>query len=356
MGTLNRLFPLTAELTVGNLRESGFSLAGSGTQSVTDRIRTDLHLAGNPQFLPTGKKLSLTAPFDFHQMFYKADEAQWVVSTTPSLTYRLGSDSQINLNYSFLTHNGFTPFQFDFFPKYNNASLGITLGQRIAGGYAGAYPGYGTTAYGNVGPLTAYGGFPGNTPGLGSLDPRDAGKANLSLNTSYDFESSTGSDLILRAQFQPTTHHYLSLSTGYDWLGKQVFGQRNRLRDIRGRVRVDYGERLQLSLGALWDTNQHTLGRLATILNSRLSSQWQLQALYGKVATGFSSSQPYAQVMLTRNLHCWEASALYRQETVFGRPQRDFRLFMTIKAFPTNTEFGVSRTGQYLTSDLGEIF
>ena len=60
--------------------------------------------------------------------------------------------------------------------------------------------------------------------------------------------------------------------------------------------------------------------------------------------------------MLTRDLHCLEASAIFREETVFGRKERDLRFVLSIKAFPVNKEFGLSRSGQYLSTDVGEIF
>ena len=354
-GEFWRTYPFSGELLIGNLEEAGFSSVSTTTAS-RQRVRTALRLQGSPQFSTQDRGLTFSMPIDFQQIVYKSNEAQWIAGTSPSLRYSLGGASQATLSYSLVRQNGFTPFQFDFAPEYNSLSLGVVLGPRIGGGQAGAYPGYGSSAYGGVGPLAGYGGFPSTVGGRGLLNPAEAGKANVSFDSGYDFENDFARDLVVRAQYQPTTHHLVGLSTGYDWLGKRRFGNASRLRDIRGRLRVDYGSRLQLSVGALWDTDRDRLGTIRTMLNTSLGTKWQLQSLLGSVATGFGPSEPYAQVMLTRDLHCWEASAIYRQETTFGQRQQDFRLLLSLKAFPINKEFGVTQSGQYLTTDVGDIY
>lgn len=356
-GFVSRLAPVTAALSIGNLREAGFTSSTSGGRDVMNRLRTYAHLSSNPQILPPSERLNLSLPIDFHQLVYRADEAQWIAGASPTLSYRLGDESQASLSYSLLRQHGFTPFQSDFFPEYNSLSLSVTLGRGIRGGYGTAYPGYGTSGIGSVGPLTGYGGYPATIAGVGNLDPAAAGRINASLDTGFDFENGIARDLTVRAQYQPTAHHLVSLSTGYDWYGRGSFGTQNRLRDLIGRLRVDYGDALQLSVGALWSTSRNKLGTVRGSLNSRLSDQWHLMALYGKQSTGFGAfSQPFTQVMLTRDLHCWEASAIYSEETVFGRRQRDLRVLLSIKAFPTNKQFGVSQSGQYFTSDIGGIY
>lgn len=350
-----RSLPLNAELSFGNLQEGGFITSGGSKSSTVNRLRTALQLEANPRYEPQKGNLSIFAPLQFGQYIYKEDEAQWALNTTPSLTYRLGKASDLSLNYSFLGQNGFTPFRFDALTEYNHLSLDMRLGAKIKS-YAEAYPGTGISSQGGVGPLTGYGGYRGAYAGFQSLNPTQAGKANISLGTGYDFENDISQDLIIRSQYQPTRHHMLTMSTGYDWLGKHQTFVQSRLRDIRASLKVDYGPIFQLGVGTLWDTNNNNFANLRGVLNTRISSKWQLQALYGKTNPGFGVGQQYTQVMLTRDLHCWEASAIYRTENFFGQRQSDFRMFMSIKAFPVNKEFGVSTSGQYLTTDIGELY
>ncbi|MBI3947957.1 MAG: hypothetical protein HY321_18715 [Armatimonadetes bacterium] len=357
---LTRFFPANAQVSVGNLRQPGFSIA-TGRSEPLRRVRTALRLSGGPQYSTAGGGgLSLSAPMDFSQMVYREDEAQWAFALRPSANYRMGSASQVSLNYSYQTQNGFSPFQSDAFGDDNRISLGMTVGSGIRGGYAGAYPGYGTGAYGSVGPLAGYGGFPGSVPGVGVLDPEQAGRASVSLNTGYDFRQDFGYDLTISGQYQPTAHHLISLRTAYDWLGKAgPFAgatRRSRLRNVTGRFVTTYGSNFDLTANALWDTNLNRLGTIRTALNARVGPFWQVQSLYGKAVTGFGPSRPYTQVMLTRDLHCWDASLIFREDNTTGTRVRDVRLVLSIKAFPVNKEFGITSSGQYLTTDIGSVY
>jgi hypothetical protein len=363
-GFLAERLPLSAELRLGNLREAGYSMGAGDGSDMKERIRTYLHLRANPLLSSGRSPLSLQLPLEFTQAVYGADEAQWLAGVSPSLIYRIAEASQLSLSYSLMKQNGYTPFQFDYGTEYNSLNLSLTLGSRLRPSYSG-YGGYG--AYGSYGAYGGYGGYPAQegyqsdshgsaTRRTWGLDPQMAGKASFTLDTGYDFENDIARDLVVRLNYQPTAHHQFGISTAYDWLGKSRFGSQKRLRDVRLRWRTDYGDALQLSVGAIWDTNRGRLGTIRTQLSSQLTRHWRLDSLYGNNATGFGTSQPYTQVMLTRDLHCLEASAIFREETVFGRKERDLRFVLSIKAFPVNKEFGLSRSGQYLSTDVGEIF
>ncbi|MDH7569240.1 MAG: hypothetical protein QHJ73_06605 [Armatimonadota bacterium] len=360
----NRALPISAELSLGNLKERGYRVGGAGSDADTRRVRTYLHLSASPQLSQYNQPLTFSLPLDFHQLVYQEDEAQWVAGANPSLTYRWRPGAQVALSYFVVRQNGFTPFQSDFFGETNRLSLNATLGSALQSGYP-SLAGYG--AGGWPGPLGGYGspyfyggytpyGYPSAMGGTGGLDPAAAGKMSASFDTGYDFQNHVASDLTVRFQYQPTPHHLLALNTGYDWRGKAQFTRRRRLRDVRARLRVDYGERFQMGVGALWSTELNRLGTLRLTLNSKVSNQWHTQAILGRSASRFGAATPYTQLMLTRDLHCWEASAIYSRETIFGRRQADFRVLLSIKAFPVNKQFGVSQSGQYLTTDIGDLY
>jgi hypothetical protein len=352
--------PVSMELRIGNLREGGYALAGSSSApTMTERLRTYLRLTSSPQVLPPEGRFVVSLPIDFQQNYYRADEAMWAAGISPALTYRMGGGSMISLNYSLMRKNGYTPFTSDYAPETHQLSMSATLGSRIrrgystSTGYSGGYSSYGTGLTGGYG--APYAGAPYGRDNR-TLDPAGAGKTYVTLNTGYDFDMHNASDLVVRTQYQPSANHLLEVESAYDWFGKRNFGNRKRLRDIRTRWYVDYGEPLQLAVGALWDTTRNRLGTVKASMSSQITPNWQIQSLYGRVASGYGSSQPYTQVMLTRDLHCWEASAIYTEGTFLGRKERDLRFVLSIKAFPVNKEFGISPSGQYLSTDIGSLY
>lgn len=390
---LARATGLAAELAIGNLEEPGTFLAGQTSAVSRKRIRTDLHLTANPLFyrekteeprpnrfgaaggafpapgvaapaIPGAqppaeetepgrryrplRKATFTVPMDFRQLVYRSNEAQWVATFNPNFSYNLGPGSQFTFQHSVLRQNGYSPFQSDTFTQYNSASAGLVLGAAPPGGFATAYPGYGVSAYGSTGPLVGYGGYLG-TAGGALLDPRYAGKASVSLRTGYDFENDIAQDLLLDARYQPDRHYQFSLSTGYDWQGKQLGFGSSRLRDIRGLMQVDYGQNFQLGLSTLWSTTKSQFSAIQASLNASLGTPWRLQAIYGKFATGFSQ-----QYMLTRDLHCWQASMTFVSDQ--ARINSGFTFYLTIKAFPQNNLFGISQSGGYLTPGTSQVY
>ncbi|HOM80810.1 MAG TPA: hypothetical protein PLU39_11390 [Armatimonadota bacterium] len=357
-----KTLPISMELRVGNLREGGYALSGSSSApAMTERLRTYFRVSSSPQVLPSKGRFAVTLPVDFQQNYYREDEAMWAAGISPALTYRMGESSLISLNYSLMRKNGYTPFTSDYAPEAHQMSLSATFGSRIRrgvstpAGYSGTYSSYSTGLTGGYGVGTSYAGAPYGWDNR-RLDPAAAGKTYITFNTGYDFDLRNASDLVVRTQYQPNAHHLIEMESAYDWFGKRRFGTQKRLRDIRARWYVDYGDPLQLAVGTVWDTSRNRLGTIKASLSSQISPKWQVQSLYGRVASGYGSSQPYTQVMLTRDLHCWEASAIYTEGTFLGRKERELRFVMSIKAFPVNKEFGVSPSGQYLSTDIGSIY
>jgi len=59
--------------------------------------------------------------------------------------------------------------------------------------------------------------------------------------------------------------------------------------------------------------------------------------------------------MLTRDLHCWEASLIYTKQTGFFESQ-GIMLNLRIKAFPMFHDFGVGAFGQALDARVGQVY
>ena len=353
-----KTLPVSMELRVGNLREGGYALSGSSTApSMTERLRTYFRLTSAPQVLPSEGRFAVTLPVDFQQNYYREmKRCGRLASARRSPT--AWASSLISLNYSLMRKNGYTPFTSDYArgaPARYRPRLAAGSGVASARQRDIAEPIPATAPGSPAAESHSYAGAPYGWDNR-RLDPAAAGKAYVTLNTGYDFDLHNASDLVVRTQYQPNAHHLLEMESAYDWFGKRRFGTQKRLRDIRARWYVDYGDPLQLAVGTVWDTSRNRLGTIKASLSSQISPKWQVQSLYGRVASGYGTSQPYTQVMLTRDLHCWEASAIYTEGTFLGRKERELRFVLSIKAFPVNKEFGVSPSGQYLSTDIGSLY
>jgi hypothetical protein len=70
---------------------------------------------------------------------------------------------------------------------------------------------------------------------------------------------------------------------------------------------------------------------------------------------GITKKFDYKAFRLTRDMHCWEASLVYNDETGF-RENKGISLEFRIKAFPTADRFGIGQYGQAVDTSMGEYY
>ncbi len=247
---------------------------------------------------------SFGAGAGFRQYIYSDNTAQYSLDTSAEVTKRLGQRSSFDLTYRFQRPRGFSPFRFDYVGRYNILT--------------------------------------------GSLNLQDSQRFRVSLLTGYNFEQSQfpWQDVTIRLAFQPTNSLLLYTATGYDVNNSQWRTLINQLR-IRG------GERLSLDVGTRYDTIRQKLAAGRLVLSSLVTPGTSVQAVTSY--NGFTRSFDYTSVMVTKDLHCWEASLVYTRQTGFYESQ-GISLNLRIKAFPYFREFGAGQFGQALDTSVGQVY
>ncbi len=119
------------------------------------------------------------------------------------------------------------------------------------------------------------------------------------------------------------------------------------------QVRVSASERFKLDLGTRYDTTIKQLADARLVLNAQLGKLWNIQANAGY--NGISNSFDYRSVMLTRDLHCWEASITYIDQSGFFK-NKGIQLNLRIKAFPFFRDYGAGSFGQTLDTSVGNVY
>ena len=241
----------------------------------------------------------------FRQAFYGNQAAQYVIRTNTDLTRRLGGKSSFNLRYRYQRPRGASAFRFDFASIYNV--------------------------------LTA------------NLNIRETEKFRLTLNGGYNFAFKTlpWQDISLKTRYSPSSRLAFYTSTGYDVNRSKWRGLINQL-----RIRAPWG--FNLDLGTRYDIERSKLASTKAQLETPLGKQTKLQAVAGY--NGFRKKFDYRAIMLTQDLHCWEASLVYVDQSDFF-DEKGFRFNLRIKAFPVFQQFGVGQRGQSLTdTSVGDQF
>jgi len=247
---------------------------------------------------------SLAFGTGFRQYFYSDGTAQYSFDANTELSKQLGPKSSLDLTYRYQMPRGFTPFRFDFVGRYNIATLGINY--------------------------------------------QDNSKVRFSLLTGYNFEQPQfpWQDITFRLALQPTNSLLLYTSTGYDI-------NRSQWRTLINQLRVRAGDRFRLDVGTRYDTIRKELAAGRFFLDTSIDRLTRLQAVASY--NGFTRSFDYSGIMLTRDLHCWEASVIYTKQTGFFESQ-SVMLNLRIKAFPMFHDFGVGAFGQALDASVGQVY
>ena len=268
----------------------------------SDRLLLQWDMLGRNIDLGSRSELNLTA--GLRQAYYKSNMAQYVMRAGGVLTTRYNDYLRTRLTYNYQRPDGFSPFRFDYTGKYN---------------YLRAVTDY-----------------------------QDERELRWSLSTGYDLNRRTNpwQDLALRLTAHPNSNYAFSISTGYDI-------NRSKWRNLINQLQVSVPGKIDMSLGTRYDLADHRLGLARGRLDLHLGSKWRVEGITSW--NGTTKKFDYKAFRLTRDLHCWEASLVYNDETGF-RTDKGFRLELRIKAFPGVDRFGIGQFGQSVDTSMGEYY
>jgi hypothetical protein len=272
--------------------------------ATTSLNRTYVELNTPVQRYTLSDTWSFGAGAGFRQYIYSDSTAQYSVDTSAQLVKRFGPASSFDLSYRYQRPRGFTPFRFDYVGRYNIATASLNL--------------------------------------------QDSEKFKLSVFSGYNFEQQDfpWQDITIRFSFQPTSSFLFYTATGYDV-------NRSQWRTLINQIRVRARDRFRMDIGTRYDTIREQLAQARVVLDSALGPKMRLQAVSDY--NGFTKQFDYSSVMLTRDLHCWEASLVYTRQTGFFESQ-GVTFNLRIKAFPFFREFGAGQFGQALDPSVGQVY
>jgi len=282
-------------LTLGQYREE---------PSHVETGRVLFELNASPMRRNLTRRTSFSLGGGFRQYAYGDGTAQYVVSANTELSRQIGRNSSAILTYRYLEPRGFTPFRFDFVGRTNVVA--------------------------------------------GSFNLRESERFKLSLAGGYDFRYSQNpwQDASLRVFFSTGPAFAFYTSTAYDL-------NRSHWRAVVNQYRIRLPNNFRLDIGTRYDPQRGRFSSVKGQLDTPLGRFWRLQAVAGY--SGFTNRFDYRSIMLTRDLHCWEASLLLTNQSGFFQ-QNEVRLNLRIKAFPLFQQFGVGAFGQSLDTSVGEVF
>jgi len=282
--------PARMTLSVGNFSER---------PTLLEAYRIYFGYQGIPNTIRLSSTTRINAQARFEQYLYgdRDHTAQYDYGGNVRLEQDLSSSVQARLGYTLLEPKGFTPFRFD---------------------YVGAYR---TAAF--------------------DLNYRRGQRYRAQLRTGYDARFSRWQDVIARVDVPLQRNLQFGVSAGYD-------PNRGVPRNLLTRFRFgDY--RTALEVSASYQPQQGRLSRATSYLDWVANSKWRVQLLSSY--DGLQRQFVWGEVLVTRQLHCWEAMAYYSLQ------RNMFRLDFRIKAFEWGKpDFGVGRSGQYLDTSLGEWY
>lgn len=234
----------------------------------------------------------VTSNAAFRQTVYGDQDTTALYYYTAGLSARspIGPVSNV-LNYRRQSTNGFTPFSFDYVYPYETINDSLQFIR----------------------------------PGV-----------EMYLTSGRDLRQDRWQDITFRANaqlaprittrqlvgFDPNTHRWRDLVSEYHWLNDP---------------------RTTLNLSTRYDINNHKLSNVSGGLEWVITPVWRLQWLGGYDA--LNKQLLYNEYLLTRDLHCWDASIYYSYQ------RRYVYLYLRLKALNLPLpEFGIGRAGQVLSS------
>jgi hypothetical protein len=282
--------PARLSLSVGNFSEHPTDL---------DAYRVYLGYEALPATVRLGPSTRVSAQGSLRQYLYgdRDHTAQYAYGGNARLEHDLSEHWQTHVGYTLLEPKGFTPFRFDYIGAYRSAAFDLTYNR--------------------------------------------GERRRAQVRTGYDARLSRWQDVIARVEAPLHRNLQLGLSGGYD-------PNRGEPRDLLARLR--FGDhRTTLDLGARYQPGSGKVQRVTGTLDWVADPKWRLQVLTSW--DGLQHKFVYGEVLLTRDLHCWQAVAYYSLQ------RNLFRLDFRIKAFDWGRpDFDVGRYGQHLDTSLGEWY
>jgi len=112
------------------------------------------------------------------------------------------------------------------------------------------------------------------------------------------------------------------------------------------QFRYERGQAISLGVDSRYDMQGERLRRVSTNLSWVIDPRWKVQWLGGYDGPG--KQILYNEILITRDLHCWDVSAYYSYQ------QKYFYLYFRLKALNIPLPmFGIGRGGQLLTGTEG---
>lgn len=268
-----------------------------------DRYRFEWN-ATTQNLLPQRSATTLTGSAAFRQTMYgdQDNTAQYTYDTNLTARTRLGH--LINTStYRRQESRGFTPFLFDIVYPYNSIVDSIQY----------------------------------ETPGTAT----NPSPFRATLTSGRDLENKRWQDIALVTTTRFGSHFGMNQSVSYDV-------NSGAWRDLVSQYSWRPGQLVTFNLGSRYDLETSTLRRVSTELDWVISPVWRLQWLGGY--DGVTKDFSYNEFLLTRDLHCWDASLYASQQ------QKYVGLFVRLKALNIPLpRFGIGNGGQVLNTDQGAI-
>jgi lipopolysaccharide assembly outer membrane protein LptD (OstA) len=289
-GLLTRV-PVRLGFALGSYRENSTHVSAYRVRFASDV---------SPGKIALTKATSLSLVTHFEQSFYgDADHtAQYGLGGYADLQHQVARNLSAGFTYRQVIQQGYTPFSFDWIGEYRSAAGGLTY-------QAGS-------------------------------------RMRASLLSGYDFMSNRWQNILFRADYRPHERFRLVTSASYN-------ANQGRPGEIISQVEYDPRPELQLRLGSRYDAYYGKWRRAALSLAWQATPKWNLQAQTGW--NGFTKQLVYNELLVTRDLHCWEARVSYSLQ------QDQVRVELRLKAFGwPGSDYGTGRFGQILDTSTGEVY
>lgn len=267
-------------------------------------LRTAFTYNFNPRtfsLLKRGKfKSELNTTGRFEQAFYSNDAARYNYDAFLNWNNERGR-AAFRLNYIKQEFRGFTPFQFDFL--FPSESVDANFSYRLAE------------------------------------------KFSFELSGGQDLENNLARDFVSEIRFRPRKTIFMSFGANYSRETNQFGDLVSNLHYERPNRRFFKGS---VDLGVRYAAQSNSLSRINAAADLAITKRTRVQALGSY--NGFSKTFDFAQIRLTRDLHCFNLYATYDQQ------RKEFRFDLALKAFPFfDTRFGRNDTGTGFTPYFGQV-
>lgn len=162
------------------------------------------------------------------------------------------------------------------------------------------------------------------------------------LTTGRDLDNQRWQDVNFRSEARLATNVTTSQALAYDL-------NNDRWRDLVSQFSWFNDPRLIFNLGSRYDLQDGHLRRVSTEMEWVVNPKWRVQWLGGY--DGINKELLYNEFLVTRDLHCWDASVYYSYQN------RYVYFYLRLKALNTPLpRFGIGRGGQVLDTSQGTQF